>query len=145
MSQTNVKKTIASVKDERNLELICKLNLLKNQINYYKEKLISDIYYKYIASCEKLKKKPTLVEFKNNIMKQKRKDTQNTTNVKYSYDESKCDFIVWNKGHLRQCQFVKLDSISFCKKHQNSDNLLEDYYFNNLQDDSCSEDDIETT
>lgn len=145
MSETNIKKSVISTQAERNLELIYKLNLIKNQINYYKEKLILDIYNKYIASCENLKKKPTLSEFKTKIMRQKRKNKPSTINVKYIYDETKCDFIVWNKGHLRQCQFGKLDPISFCKKHQDSDNVLEDYYFNNLQSDSCSDDDIETT
>ena len=38
MSETNIKKSVISTQAERNLELIYKLNLIKNQINYYKEK-----------------------------------------------------------------------------------------------------------
>lgn len=132
----NSSKQQLDIKKYKNVEVLFRLNLIKNQVNYYRDKLIIEIYIKHFASIkdEKIKKTlPTLEQFKLKISKKKRKNKTSSANEKYKYDDEKCNFILWNKGHLRQCQFNKINTTSYCKKHQTTDNLLEDYFFDNLE------------
>lgn len=118
MDELLILDNIDNVKNNNIINLY-KLNLIKTQINYYKNKLIKEIFDTYFN-----KQEITLSEFKNVIIRKKRKNMQ----PKYEYEKDKCNYILWNKGNIRQCLYNKSNDTDYCKKHQDCDNLLENAF-----------------
>lgn len=97
-----------------------KLNLIKNQINYYKEKLINEIFDTYFLDTN-----IDISEFKYKILK-KRRHQKIKKIEEETISKNQCCYVLWNKGNLRQCKNNKIEDSSYCFQHQNSENMFKD-------------------
>ena len=86
-------------KPEANLLHLGNLNDITTQINRKKKQFAMYIYDNYLKG----KTENTESEFLNKIFKKRRPVKLEEDKICEEDSETQCDFIVWNKGNLRQC------------------------------------------
>jgi len=109
---------------DKNLLHLSNLNDITTQINRKKTQFAKYVYDNYIKD----KSSDSYSDFVNKIFKKRRPMTLEEDKISEEESVKQCEYIIWNKGKLRQCLNLKADGDTVCIKHHGIENSLFEYY-----------------